>query len=104
MKLRARTDKNQATIVATLREIGCSVQSLHKAGEGVPDILVGFQGQNWLMEIKREIITGKVFASESVLNEKQIEWHDKWRGQVATVRTADEALELIGIIKHITKD
>jgi hypothetical protein len=97
MKLRARTDKNQANIVATLREIGCSVQSLHKAGEGVPDLLVGFQGQNWLMEVKREIVRGKVMPSASKLNDKQVEWHDTWRGQVDVVRTADEALRLIGI-------
>ena len=47
-----KTDKNQAEIAKTLRKMGCSVHSLHKVGQGVPDLLVGYRGHNYLVELK----------------------------------------------------
>jgi hypothetical protein len=81
-----RTDANQPEIVQALRDIGASVQDLHIVGKGCPDILVGWRGVNYLMEIKTD--TGK-------LNQREKVWHADWRGQVATVRTIDEALEVL---------
>ena len=48
----ARVDANQPVIVAALRAIGATVQHLHAVGQGCPDILVGYDGVNFLMEIK----------------------------------------------------
>jgi hypothetical protein len=48
-KYAAKVDANQAAVVAALRKIGASVQPLHGVGAGVPDLLVGFQGRNWLI-------------------------------------------------------
>jgi hypothetical protein len=52
MRRAARTDSNQTEIVATLRSLGCSVQMLHAVGAGCPDLLIGIDGQNLLLEIK----------------------------------------------------
>lgn len=52
MRIRARTDVNQASIVKGLRGIGASVAILAQIGNGIPDLLVGFRGKNFLFEIK----------------------------------------------------
>jgi lambda repressor-like predicted transcriptional regulator len=86
----ARTDANQAEIVAALRAAGCSVVSLHRVGDGVPDLLVGRAGKNWLLEVK---IPGRG------LNEKQKDWHRAWGGQRAVVTTVEGALTVVGLLK-----
>jgi hypothetical protein len=88
MRKIARTDENQAAIVAELRKAGATVQSLHQLGGGVPDILVGIDGKNYLLEIKTR--TGRMTPDES-------EWHRAWRGDVCVVRTPDEALIVTGL-------
>jgi hypothetical protein len=59
--------------------------------------LIGHAGINWLAEVKLEPKKGKVFKSQSKLNETQIEWHDLWPGQVAVVRNLDDVLELLSV-------
>lgn len=86
----ARTDANQKEIVAVLRAAGCSVVSLHRVGDGVPDLLVGRAGRNYLLECK---IPGRG------LNDKQQEWHRAWAGQRAVVTTPEGALTAVGILK-----
>jgi len=90
-----KTDDNQAEIVQSLRKIGASVQDLSGVGGGCPDLLVGFRGVNYLMEIKRNTERGVVKPSESKLNARQVEWHGVWNGQVCVVRTPEEAINLI---------
>ena len=87
MRRAARVDANQAEIVEALRQVGASVQLLHRVGGGCPDILVGYRGQNWLMEIK--LPTGRV-------RQGQREWHQQWRGHVAVVYSVGDALRVIG--------
>jgi len=41
MRRAARTDSNQAAIVAAFRDLGCSVFTLHTVGRGFPDLAVG---------------------------------------------------------------
>ena len=81
-----RTDANQSEIVNALRLGGASVTTLHMVGHGFPDIVVGFRGINYLIEIKTE--TGK-------LTNDEIKWHEQWQGQKATIRTIEEAIELV---------
>ena len=90
MRLAAKVDRNQAAIVADLRAVGASVESLARVGAGVPDLLVGFRGSNWLLEVK---------VGKAELTPDQQAWHPTWRGQVAVVRSADEALRAIGAIQ-----
>ncbi len=86
MRRNAKVDANQAEIVKALRSVGCSVQSLATVGRGCPDIVVGFRGRNWLFEIK---------VGKAKLTPDEIEWADTWRGQLATIRSFDEALTVI---------
>ena len=84
MRRRARIDKNHAEIVAALRAVGCSVQSLASIGHGCPDLLVGFQGRDVLMEVKS--VGGKLTADEA-------DWHGAWKGEKPiVVWSVDEAL------------
>lgn len=88
----ARTDANQAEIVAALRGVGASVQPTHMVGDGFPDIVVGYRNQNVLMEIK----DGAKPPSARKLTAAEEEWHDTWRGTACIVTSIDEALGVIG--------
>jgi Holliday junction resolvase len=87
----SKVDSNQSEIVDALRAAGCSVLDLSGVGKGMPDICAAKDGINYLMEIKNPKTYGK-------LSKRQIEWHDTWRGQVAIVRSVDEALRVIGVV------
>lgn len=88
MRRRARVDANQKQIVACLRAAGATVEHLHTVGAGVPDLLVGYMGRNYCLEIKGE---------GGELTPDQVAWFDRWDGQAAVVRTAEEACLAIGL-------
>lgn len=92
MRKSARVDANQTAIVDALRAVGASVQSLAMVGRGVPDLLVGWRGSNLLLEVK----DGDKPRSARRLTPDETTWHESWRGQVATVASIDEALEVLG--------
>ena len=48
-----KTDLNQKEIVQGLRALGYSVRPTHTLGHGFPDLVVGKQGKNLLVEVKR---------------------------------------------------
>ena len=91
MSYASRTDRNQARVVKMLREIGCSVCLLHAVGGGVPDLLVGHRGHNYLLEVK----DGDKPPSRRKLNKLQQAWHGAWRGQVDVVESGEEAVSLV---------
>lgn len=91
MRRAAKTDANQAEIVAALRAAGCAVQSLAAVGSGVPDILWSRNGRIGLMEIK----DGKKSPSGRKLTTDQEEWHRDWKGPIAIVESVEQALEAI---------
>lgn len=93
MRRAAKIDDNQALIVKALRRMGATVQSMAIVGDGVPDLLVGYRRQTYLLEIK----DGDKTPSRQRLTEAQEVWHRIWRGlPVAVVHDVDEALEAIG--------
>ena len=87
-----KVDLNQMEIVATLRKIGATVQSLASVGNGCPDLLVGFRGINYLMEVK----DGDKVPSAQKLTSDQVKWHIEWRGKVHIVRSIYDAFEVLG--------
>lgn len=91
MRRAAKVDANQAEIVRGLRALGCTVQSLATVGKGCPDILVGFRGTNYCMEIK----DGSKPPSAQKLTPAEVDWHDAWLGQAAVVRSLDEAVSVV---------
>jgi Holliday junction resolvase len=94
MRRAAKVDRNQPEIVKALRQVGACVQSLAAVGDGVPDLLVGFQGQTVLVEVK----DGERPKSERQLTDDQIQWHAKWSGgRCVVVGSVYEALAAIGV-------
>mgnify|MGYP001278444731 CR=1 FL=1 len=89
MRYAARADRNQQEIINALRKAGATVRSIHRLGQGLPDLLVGKSGKNYLIEIKTE---------DGELTPDEIEFMDNWDGQAAIVRTATDALRVIGVI------
>lgn len=87
----AKRDSNEREIIRALEAAGCTVEQLSK--KGVADLLVGgfdpISGdlRNWLLEVK---------SGREKLTTDEAEWHEHWRGQVAVVRSIEEALEVIG--------
>lgn len=91
MRKAAKIDDNQKAIVNVLRQMGASVQSLATTGKGCPDLLVGYHGINYLMEIK----DGDKMLSKQKLTIDQEHWHTLWRGSVHIVKSVDEALKIL---------
>ena len=89
----AKVDRNQAEIVGALRAVGASVQHLHAVGQGCPDLLVGFRGRCFAIEVK----DGLLPPSARKLTPAQEKWHGAWRGHVAVVTSAEEATAAIGV-------
>ena len=94
MRRAGRIDANQGVIVAALRGVGASVAITSGAGDGLPDLIVGFRGETYLLEVK---------DSEKVPSAKRLtpaEQHfvDNWRGRpVVIVETVADALRAIGL-------
>ena len=83
----AKTDHNQNEIVQALRQIGATVVLLHKVGSGVPDLLVGFRGVTYLLEVKQ--LKGK----PNLLQER---WYREWNGRAPViVKTIDDAINAV---------
>jgi Holliday junction resolvase len=91
MRLAAKIDANQQEIVRKLRAVGCTVETLAAVGKGVPDLLVGFKGKNYLFEVK----DGLKPPSQRKLTPDQVVWHEKWRGNIKVIVSFQQALDYI---------
>ena len=95
MGYKKRTDGNQQRIVEILRRVGASVFVASSIGHDFPDLIVGYRGMNYLIEVKDPAQP----ASKRKLRPGQQAFAESWRGQVAKVEHEDEALKLIGALK-----
>lgn len=86
--MNAKTDRNQKDIVDALRKAGFSVQCLSAVGKGFPDLLVGFDFENYLIEVKDGL--------KAKLNDDQVIWHNKWNGHVTVIHNMEELNTFIG--------
>jgi hypothetical protein len=86
-----RADDNHAALRDGFRRLGGSWLDLVPESGGEPDALLGWRGQNVLVEIKNPL--GSAAARRP--RAKQVEWHRAWRGRpVAVVETLAEILRL----------
>lgn len=79
-----KKDNNQSQIEEELRAKGFSVFSIHIVGENVPDIVVGRDGLNMLIEIK---------SGRNKLRSGQSEFFKTWSGHVIVARTTQEIVD-----------
>jgi hypothetical protein len=93
MRRAAKIDRNQPELVKALRMIGATVQSMAGIGEGCPDLLVGWQGRNVVLEVKDPLQP----PSKRKLTTDEREWHLRWNGQKAVVETWDDVKEALGL-------
>jgi hypothetical protein len=74
-------------IVQALRQCGATVVDLAKVGKGCPDLLVGFRGKTYLMEIK---------TAKGYVRATQEQFFRSWSGgRIAVIRSFDEALDVL---------
>jgi hypothetical protein len=64
---------------------------LAEIGSGCPDLLVGFRGKNFLLEVK----DGNLPPSKCRLTDDEEEFFRIWRGAVSLVSDPAEALRLV---------
>ena len=83
----AKRDSNEREIIDALVAAGASVQQLSL--KGAPDLLVGFRGETYLMEVKTA--KGKLTPDEQ-------DWLNAWQGQATVVRTIEDAFVVIGAL------
>jgi len=88
-----RTDSNQKEIVDALRKARASVFVTSSLGGGFPDLVIGFRGKNYLMEVK------SCQRNEVILTNDELAFLQSWAGQAVVVVDAQEALKAIGAIK-----
>ena len=91
MRRYPRLDANQPEIVDALRKVGASVQSLASVGSGVPDLLVGYRGAWFVMEVK----DGAKPPSKQALTPDEKEWHESAGAVVHVVNSVERALAVI---------
>ena len=86
MRRASRVDSNQAAIVAAFRGLGCSVFPLHQVGGGFPDLAVGCNGLNLLIEVK----DGSKCPSARRLTSDEQRFIEAWSGQVCIVASVED--------------
>ena len=95
MRAIAKIDANQPEIAEAFRQLHCKVQHLHMVGIGCPDLLVGINGFNVLVEVKTD--TGK-------LTNDQKDFIAAWTGDdVNIVRTREDAIEIVNHYRRLGK-
>jgi hypothetical protein len=87
MRKLAKKDDNHNKIVRELQQLGATVFSTHKVGDGFPDIVVGFRGRNYLFEIKKD--------TKSKLTDCEKNFHLFWKGQVDIITCFDDAFKIL---------
>lgn len=88
-KYRAKRDRNESEMLKALKTIpGLSVVAL--SAKDVPDLLIGYLGANFLVEVKNK-------KGRNRLQKGQSEFIASWNGQAAVVHTLEEILAILGI-------
>lgn len=86
-----KVDANQEAVVEALRKIGASVAITSEIGGGFPDLVVGYHGLNFLLEVK----DGTKPVTQRKLTPEQMKFLGRWRGQYDVVNTPGAAVQLV---------
>jgi Holliday junction resolvase len=83
-----RVDANQKDICHALKTFGASIVDLSGVGKGCPDLLIGFKGKTYLIEIKRN--------STAKFTPQQLQFNESWTGGIiARIENIDQAIALL---------
>ena len=83
-----KVDKNQKDVVKALRDYGSQVYLLHTVGGGIPDLMVCYNDQTILMEVKD--------GEDKKLTPQQITLFANWQGgSLFRVNSVQEAIEVL---------
>lgn len=88
-----RTDDNHTAIVSALRKIGAKVFSTAAIGKGFPDLVVGYRGDLFLLEIK----DGSKPPSKRNLTPDEAKFMQEWKGisHIGIVYDAEDAISFL---------
>ena len=86
-----RVDLNHQEVVKTLRSLGATVFDASRMGQGFPDLVVGYNHQTVLVEIKSG--EAKKFTAA------QLKFMADWKGSaVVRINDVDGAIRLIKVL------
>jgi hypothetical protein len=89
-----KRDANEKGIVDALRKCGATVERIYSSQAGCPDLCVGIDGRNLLVEVKMPKL-GR-------LSDAQKAWRDEWRGgKPFCMKTTDDVVMFIKLIKTL---
>lgn len=83
-----KTDTTQKEIMKALRDMGAFVRSLHRVGQGVPDLLVSYLGRWHLVEVKSE---------NGELTPDQEKFHEACGAPISIMRSVDDAVMVVNV-------
>jgi len=86
-----RTDSNHKEIVQALRAAGVSVMDTSAVGRGFPDLVIGWNGQNYLAEIK---------TAKGKPNDLQVNFFTTWQGQAILIREVTDIFNFLGLDRN----
>lgn len=94
MRRKAKVDTNQSDMVKALRFVGASVFVASHIGDGFPDLVVGWRGRNFLIEVKTA--TGK-------LTDEQKHFASRWQGSYYVCRDVSDLAILLEVDERLLK-
>lgn len=90
--MRARKiDKNQPGLVKQMRQVGMSVFVTSMVGNGFVDVVCGYRGMNFLIEIKDP---AQPHSKRKLTPDEQI-FHDNWKGSTHVVETIFDVMRIL---------
>ena len=86
-----RVDLNHQEVVKTLRLLGATVFDASRMGQGFPDLVVGYNHQTVLVEIKS--------GEQKKFTQAQLKFMADWKGSAVTrINDIDGAIRLIKVL------
>ena len=86
-----RVDLNHQEVVKTLRLLGATVFDASRMGQGFPDLVVGYNHQTVLVEIKS--------GEQKKFTQAQLKFMADWKGSAITrINDVDGAIRLIKVL------